>query len=405
LSCRDAVTGKLRWTSDIGMPVSWLGRHADLILAGGRNGVAALGQAKGHLAWTFLAPAWPFVPEPPAFAGFRLVSGRLFLLSDRRCLICLDVDTGQVLWTRWAPSASIEPLEPGGRFHPFFLATTTRVFIQTSAGKVWLLDSATGRTLHESGSERGSTWRHPPLLVSEREACVVPDGQHTSMFDLSAGKEIWRHEIQRRTSLNGEAAQVLAHGASILLVCVARNYGYEVDRLDPARGHRLWAKPVLFTRGKPELSLATVDETTFYVATGRRLAAFALRDGAPLWELPLPGATADWQVARIGDFVLVSPMHAVTEWQPAALVKRCFLLDPAVLVPTQTALAGAWRTGLAVWAAESVAPSQQPLLVCAAKDGEILQHLNFAGQGPTAAVRILDKRLIVTMTGAAWGLQ
>jgi outer membrane protein assembly factor BamB len=404
VSCRDAVTGKPRWTSDINMSVSWLGSHADLILVGGRSGVVALSRTKGQLAWTLLAPTWPFVPEPSTFAAFRLVGGRLFLLSDQRCLICLDVDTGHVLWPRWAPSALIEPLEPGGRFQPSYLATTTRVLIQTSAGKVWLLDSATGKILHESDSERPSTWRHPPLPVSEHQACIVPGGLHISLFDLSAGKEIWRHEIQRRTSLSGEAPQVLAQGANIL-ICVARNYGYEVDRVDPATGRRLWPKPILFIHGKPQLSLAAADETAFYIATGRQLAAFALSDGARLWELPLPGATSDWQVVRSGEYVLVSPMHVVPEWQPVTLVRRCLLMDPAVLLPTQTPLAGAWRTGLAVWAAESVAPSQLPVLVCAAKDGRVLQRLNFAGQGPHAAVRIVNSRLIVTMKGAAWGLQ
>jgi outer membrane protein assembly factor BamB len=404
LSCRDAVAGKLRWASDIGVPVSWLGSHADLILAGGRGGVVALSRANGQLAWAFLVPTWPFVVERPTFAAFRLVGGRLFLLSDQRCLVCLDVDTGQVLWTRWAPSASIEPLEPGGRFQPSFLATATRVWIQTSAGKVWLLDSATGRTLRESGSERRSTWRNPPLLLSEREACIVPDGQHMSLVDLSGGKEIWKHEVERRTSLSGEAPQVLAQGANILL-CVARNYGYEVDRLDPATGQRRWAKPILFAHGKPQLSLAAVDETAFYVATGQQLGAFALSDGARLWELPLPGATSDWQVVRSGAYVLAWPVHALPEWQPAVLVKRCLFTDPSLLVPTQAPLAGAWRTGLAVWAAESVAPSHLPVLVCAAKDGRVLQRLNFTGQGPTAAVRVVDRRLIVTTTGVAWGLQ
>src|SRR5205085_658718 len=105
-----------------------------------------------------------------------------------------DVETGQVLWTRLAPSAAIEPLAPGGRFHRAFLVTRERVLIQTSRGRQWLLDSATGKIIHDGGGEARGTWLQPPVLLNEQQAGTVPDGRHISLIELATGDEIWRHE-------------------------------------------------------------------------------------------------------------------------------------------------------------------------------------------------------------------
>ena len=49
-------------------------------------------------------------------SAFRLAGTRLFFLEGDQRLFALDVATGEVLWTRWAPGAGLGLPPPSGRF-------------------------------------------------------------------------------------------------------------------------------------------------------------------------------------------------------------------------------------------------------------------------------------------------
>src|SRR5207237_10518327 len=129
----------------VSISVLWAGEHADLVIAAGREGVVCLGTADGRRLWEYDAPQrWSGRPSP-LLSAFRLVGGRLYFLQGQRRLFCLDAETGDVLWTRWAPGAVLRPPDISEQFSDDYQASERTVALP---GVGWLLDARPGRPLH-----------------------------------------------------------------------------------------------------------------------------------------------------------------------------------------------------------------------------------------------------------------
>src|SRR5262249_26325911 len=115
LACRTAADGKLCWARDV-PEVSWVARHGDVIVAAGPRGAHGLRLTDGGPLWRF---------DGDALSGFKLAAGRLFVPHGERGLSAIDVETGQVLWSHWAPGARLQ-LPDSGRFSPWFHAGRER---------------------------------------------------------------------------------------------------------------------------------------------------------------------------------------------------------------------------------------------------------------------------------------
>jgi outer membrane protein assembly factor BamB len=396
LSCRDATTGKERWTTYLGQPLQWLGRHGDLVLAGGPTGVFTFGAIDGQLLWHLSAADLTPIAEPVSLGAFHLAAGRLFFFQDERRLLAFDVETGQLLWNQWAPGSRVGT---GGRFSPHYHADSDCVAVQSTDGQCWVLDSATGRRLHTTAAAAGT---QPPVLVDERRLLLAPDAEHVALLDPVLGKEIWRRQLDRVFSLTGETPRLLGKGDT-LLVLVARNYGFELQRLDSATGITRWRR---FFRDAPDLSHAAFDATALYVTINGGLHALALADGRTLWDQPFPLTPDRWQVIVTQRYLLLHPAEARPDVAADALRRRWLPVNPAAVLPTTALLPLPMALSTLLTSTDlDRTRGQFPIAICDPKDGRLIQRLNFRAMGTSAGIALHERSAVIVTAAGAWGLR
>jgi outer membrane protein assembly factor BamB len=375
VTCRAAATGKRLWETMLSYPPSWLGRHADIILIGGADGACGLSQTDGRRLWEFSVPA-DFEGRPGEAADhagrgqWQAACGRLFFLCQGR-LFELDAASGEVLWGRWAPGARWafrETQAAAGRFHPFFHAGERRVAVQTSGGRLWVLDSQTGRTLHDVKTA-GDPWPQPPLVLAGGCLCLVTGPEQVALFDPSSGKEVWSHPTGK-PSISGAAPQVAGAGQALLVLCD----GWRLERLDPRTGEVLWAvaDPRWLSKQWAEPWAAGLDRAAVYFVRRNVLYAHALADGKRLWARGLD---------EVSDPQRVMPTpHALIVW-PQLEARR---------TPGSFSREAPWR--------------DFPILVCDPEDGQLIQSLNFTAHRSELSVLFVGQGAAVSAGGMAWGL-
>jgi outer membrane protein assembly factor BamB len=343
--------------------------------------VSCLGLASGKRLWEFAAPDYPLITKPSfndtQLSAFRLTAARLFLLQGERRLFALDAASGQVLWSHWAPAGptrggtgGLTPRRspaPGGRFNPLYHADPEHVVVQTGGGKRLVLDSRTGRLLRES--TRGENiWLEPPLALAEGRLCLIPDSGHVVLFDPRTGKNVWTHSTRRArdsTTSTGEPARVVGNRET-LLVLVPLNIGYQVERLDPNTGDRLWEDGYRIVHDALESGQVGFGRDAVYYANRKLLQARSLATGKLLWSRALPGPGGPWRAVCSTGSVLA--------------------------FPAQT------REGRGQY------NEDLPVLCCDAGDGELIQRLNFAGENAALAVQLGRHCLVVGSGRRAWVL-
>src|SRR5205823_3831605 len=106
-------------------------------------------------------------------------------------------------------------------------------------------------------------------------------------------KSKFTYEATGESSLAGNPPQLRRFGDAVL-VAVRRNYGVELDRIEPADGKSAWTGGAAFIdAGNLDLAAADADPQRVFVPAGNKLLAFDLDDGKLSWEAKLPGA-AKW---------------------------------------------------------------------------------------------------------------
>jgi outer membrane protein assembly factor BamB len=389
LVCRAAGTGKTCWSRRLPFVPAWAGLHADVVLAGGPGGIQALTTDDGSVLWDFVLPVVGF-----GLGHFQLAGEQLFFLEDERRLFALDAETGRVLWAAWAPSGSLNPPAPGGRFTPHYHAGAERVTIQTSSGSVWVLDGKTGRRLHECGSG-GGRWLQAPLPLDGGRLCVVPDAGTVAVLEPASGKEVARAATGRHSTLNGKAPLV-AGDAETLLVVSPRNYGSVLCCLDPLTGKPRWPGERLVGREPVAPGSLTVDRQAAYLVCGAVLSAHALADGRTLWSVPLPDDAGDWQTRFVRDYLAVYPGEVGPGgWELRGPFGALRLAPPG----------------------SGEGSSYYSVLLLDPKAGELVRRVNFRQDAARplsktlelrprrqrAQVQMLEEGVAVSLDGQAWG--
>ena len=381
LSCRDAATGKPRWQRKLTQAPAWVGQHADVVVVASLEGVHGLSLADGDVLWSFLV-----VPRsgdglgqgtatalPEALSGFHLAASRLFFLQGERRLFTLDVESGRVVWARWAPGAQVEPLLPAGRFHALYHADEDWVVVQTTAGKLLVLDSRSGRLLHETITSE-HCWPRSPRAI-ERLVCLVTDPRHIVLFDPAAGKEVWTHQTST-PSISTAAPQILSDG-KVLLALID---GWQLEGLDPLTGVPRWQRAI--STEPVDLGAAALDQTALYFVSRGVLHARALSDGRSLWRLPLDHSPHPWRVLHAHGSVVVFPVQAERAWRRPWLAGGYLVAFPWEIE---------WR--------------DLPVLICDPEKGCVVQRLHVPAAGPEVAAQLVDRGVVLALPGNAVGLR
>jgi outer membrane protein assembly factor BamB len=319
LTCRSAETGKVRWRADLPFAPAWAARRRDLIVAAGPGGAAAVNLADGRPEWVLPAPAPAptFHEEDEAVDGatraepltsYHLLAGRLILVQGDRRILSVDAEAGRVVWHRWVPGAGLRQPAPFGCFFHVCPLNADRLLVQTSGGRRWLLDAATGRRLDEQPTA-AEPWPRTPTVVDERAVCVTPDDRTVLMLDASTGNEIWSYAVPGVTTRTGEAPQVAAD-PDALLIAEPTNLGWRLQRLDRATGKPVWDAPPLLNVLDPAVGDWALDADAAYGVQDGALFCRSLKDGKIVWEGPTDGPPGRWRVRRVGGLLLAHPAGA-----------------------------------------------------------------------------------------------
>jgi outer membrane protein assembly factor BamB/tetratricopeptide (TPR) repeat protein len=299
LTCRETATGKVCWAATVPFVASWLGCSGDSVVVGGAGGVANLCMADGESLWSY--------PASDPLDAFRLLGQRLLFLEGGRRLLALDAETGEVLWSRWAPAARLGLRPPSGRFNPNYYAGQDRVLIQTSGGRCLMLDANSGKTIQDVVMSLHQWPRSPVGLANDRYFGLATESNQAVILD-TGGKLKSKYELSAQSSLTGQLPQLVASPAAIEFLLIPRNYGTTLlplytARSTPGGGERLLTAAPLTTE---EVSLYSRD--VFYFAADNVVTAHRLKDRTALWTFPLPEPQGRWRVMRAGSTLIVWPL-------------------------------------------------------------------------------------------------
>jgi outer membrane protein assembly factor BamB len=373
LHCREPKSGAERWTCRLPFKPSWLGCHADMVLAADAHAVHSLRLADGR-------PVWSWKAGDSRFSEYRLTNSHLFYLLSCRRLVALDLDGGFVDWSCWAPSARLFPIG-GGRFQPSYYAGDRWIILQTTGGHRLVLDSRTGREVNRAAAAI-EPWPQPPLPLSGNRFVLVENARRVLLLDAARAKEFWSWKPRLPTALTGEPPRLFGDEMGLFLL-VARNLGYDLERLDPRTGVSQWPEAFRLIGRPVDAEAVAHDDKAVYVAWDDMLLARSLEDGKLLWKQKLSESAPRWQVRRLGAWLVLWPKERDWlrwSWLPAG--------EFAVAVPLRARLG--WPF---------------PVLLYQAADGKLVQRLDFKTTVPEGKVQFFPGRLVVSVPGTAWGLE
>jgi outer membrane protein assembly factor BamB len=391
----------------------------DGFVAAGPLAVAVYGTTRDP-AWVFRVPDTdplpgplprvPFRsdhrPPPPELSAFTLTGDWLLARLGDRHLLALDLKGRRVAWVlgahgrpRYEPH--LYPTTP--RLESCFLVTGRLVVAQLSDGRRWMVQLETGRVWGDDGSTFARAvpdgfgartavvpWVRPPAEV-ESNRLAFPDGAGLVRFvSLASGRVKCEYEAGGESSLAGDPPQVRAWGDAVL-VAIRRNYGVELDRVDPLDGKSAWAGgPAFLDTGRIDLGAADTDPQRVFIPVGKRLLALGLDDGKPVWDAELPAGGA-WVVRAGRRAVVAYPAEALPD-EPFGVVwdrvGRSFGRSP---LP--------WRLPLlAATAYDSWTDRAVPVLLFDPETGQLLKRLTVPARGP-ALTAWLDGERAVVATG------
>lgn len=363
--------------------------------------------------WVFRVPETEPLPSasrvirtaplpPPELSSFALAGDWLIARLGERHLLALDLKSRTVAWLLGSHGRSrYEPhlFEYEPAFAPRFFVSDRLLVVQLTDGRRWFVQLSTGRVWGEHGATldevpdgygtrtSGVAWKSPPVDV-DGNLLAFPDGPGLVRFSTgTSGKSKAVYRLNGDSSLAGEPPQVRRSGDAVF-VSVRRNYGVELDRVDPTDGSSVWSGSVFLDTGSIDLDAADADPQRIIVPANRTLAAFGLDDGKLAWEAKLPAA-GRWQVRAGRRAVITWPAEALAEETDSLpRLGRSFLREPQ---PWRLPwLAAAWHDS---WNDRTV-----PVLLFDPESGKHLKTITIPAAGPAIRAH-LDGELAVLATG------
>jgi outer membrane protein assembly factor BamB len=401
----------------------WAGEYtyaADLsdgFIAAGPRLVAVYSRQAGEFPWVFRVPELDPLPGRrlgtsartddsfalPELSSFVLAGNWLFARLGEHHLIAFDLESRRVAWVlgahgqpRYQPH--LFPSTPS--FTPQFFVSERLLGVQLSDGRRWLVQASTGRVWNEIGSTFKSVvpagfgakttpvaWTAPPVEV-EGGRITFPDGPGLLQFASAAtGQPKFCYDADGESSLSGEPIQARRWG-DMLLAAVRRNYGVELDRVDPLDGKSAWSGGAMFLdAARIDLTAADADSQRLYLPIGNKLHGITLDDGKAAWEVKLP-AEARWIVRAGTKVVIVYPAEAIPDEPFDAAF---FLLSGSFQRSPQP-----WRLPwLAAALYDAWVDRTVPVLFFDPETGKLLKLLRLPARGPNVAAWFDGDRIVM----------
>lgn len=363
-TCIDAKTGKTRWTTTLPFIPTWLSSDWDLVIVAGRLGVSCLRLEDGHLAW-----GWTTVAAE-AKDGFVLLPPDPFSSDQTPELCSFESDGWEIIF--FTQNNRIQ--------HTLYFRLGT-----FDADPVWL-----------SGSKINSFQKHkvplsttPAVFFNRDQIVRVLDNRtivlQNDKVSISLGieKYQWTYTPRLPTTLTGEPPQVFAHNCQ-LLTLLPRNYGYDLERLDPKTGKNVWkpeARLCDHAFGKDSIAF---QKNTVYYTSGNTLFARDLENGDLLWKQELQESVRGWRVKATKHALMVFPGGK----------------EEPTLIPVPFG-------GRAISVPAFTKRAKYPfcLQVHDYKDGKLLQRMEFDGDVYGAGIQFFPDSIVVTAGQKAYGIR
>ena len=251
------------------------------------------------------------------YAGPAVTDGRVFVTDARHVtaydvverVLCLDEETGRVLWTReWETNYTgmLSTWATGPRATP--TVDGDRVYVLGAAGVLHALNVETGAVLWRKDYVEDYDTEMPPwgisgapLVDGDRLIALVggqPDAKVVA-FDKMTGSEIWR--ALSSNSEPGYSQPIIFHVGNTRQLIIW--HPAAVSSLDPETGAVYWEQP--YTAGAG-MSVATP------VLSDRRLLVSSFYNGSMMLTLDdeVPRASLLWKGTSDNE-ILTDGLHAV----------------------------------------------------------------------------------------------
>jgi outer membrane protein assembly factor BamB len=256
-------------------------------------------------------------PIGEGYAGPALAGGRVFVMdfvrgeanSGKERVLCLDADTGEILWKHEYDVNYTIGYAYGPRTTPSI--DEDKVYAIGAMGHLWCLDGASGgaiwqKNFVEDYGTKLPTWgmAGSPLVDGENLICLVGGKDALVVcFDKATGREKWRALDDPEV---GYAPPVIFDigGRRQLIVW----HPHAVSAVDPATGEPLWSVPYAVRSGMTIVTPRQVEN---------RLLVSSFYNGARMIEVGDGGTSASivWR-GRSASEIDTDGLHAImcTPW-------------------------------------------------------------------------------------------
>jgi outer membrane protein assembly factor BamB len=196
--------------------------------------------------------------------------------------------TGKTIWgldSLGRTRTSTHAIESTPQFSPVLLAAGNGVWVQTSQSERWFVDAKAGKILHREKTAE-ALWVAPPVALPLGKI-VFSDGPGLVRCFDAGHRRHWSYEAGGEASLSGIPPQACLLG-NALMIAVHRNYGIEIQRLDPNTGRALWGKPYVLNVQQFDWTSSCIDRTSLFIPSDNGVAALELGTGSQIWKAEQP---------------------------------------------------------------------------------------------------------------------
>ena len=212
-------------------------------------------------------------PIGGGYAGPAVANGRVFVM-DRQLhrgarnpanpfarrpvrgserALCLDAETGRVIWKHEYPCEYRISYPAGPRTTP--VIDGNRVYTLGAMGHLFCLDATDGRVVWSKSFQEDYNrtppvwgWSSHPLIDGNKLICLV-GGRGTTVvaFDKNTGRELWRALTSVREHAPGYCPPMIYDFGGVRQLIVW--YPEAIASLDPETGEEYWRQPFLLRSG------------------------------------------------------------------------------------------------------------------------------------------------------------
>jgi outer membrane protein assembly factor BamB len=378
------------WTAKLDTPQMLTHARVDaagILFAAGPRSVMALDFRTGAKLWQFDLPE----PLPSLSLPQFSISNVLFRVGSR-AVLALKRDSGQVAWIRSsAPSehGAIHFLDGAPTYAPAWIVHENRVLLQTSTGERLRLDANSGTVLAREPTGL-NPWASPPIPFENERWLVAESPLQIRLIREGNLRPLWVRQQDGEASTTGELPRMQMLGPS-LYTATSRNYGIELERLQPGTGEPMWRKPRVLPAGTIRLEAAEANREHLVIPVENRLVALQSTDGREAWHRDMPFA-AGWQVRLGRSAVIAFPSLAVNSEDSSILearLARRFWEYP--ILPRALGLASTW--------VDSQVDCRLPILLIDRDSGTHLSRVDVPSLGTRVGVHLLGDTAAVASFG------